>query len=53
MAMIAAQVNADRKSRATQSAKSTNRMAKAVRVTVRARLSIGNAAFSVGGSSLR
>ena len=46
--MIAAQVNADRKSLATQSAKSTNRMAKAVRVTVRARESMDSAAFSVG-----
>src|ERR1700681_546961 len=53
MARIAAQVSADRKSLATQSAKSTNRMATAARVTARARESMGSAAFSVRRSSLR
>src|SRR4030088_1982214 len=50
--MIAAQVSADRKSRATQRAKSTNRMARTVRVIVRARESMGSAAFLAGQSSL-
>src|ERR1700731_1994989 len=53
MAITAAQTIADRKSLATQSAKSTNRIAKAVRMANCARESIGSAAFSGGRGSLR
>jgi hypothetical protein len=50
--MTAAQVSATRKSRATQAASSTTRIASAVRATVLARESKGNAAFSEGRSAL-
>jgi hypothetical protein len=53
MAITAAQTIADRKSLATQSAKNTNTIAKAVRAANCARESIGSAVFSRGGDSLR
>jgi hypothetical protein len=46
MAITAAQVSATKKSRATQAASNTTRIAIATRATVRARESKGNAAFS-------
>src|ERR1700720_1866198 len=52
MAITAAQVSADRKSLATQSAKSTTRIANAVRVTNRARASMGSTLFSGVRSSI-
>jgi hypothetical protein len=44
--------NADRRSLATQNAKSTTRIANVVRVTNRARASMGGTLFSIGRSSL-
>src|SRR5580693_3963757 len=52
MAMTAAQVSADRRSLATQSAKSTIRIANAVRVINRARASMGSTLFSGVRSSI-
>ena len=52
MAITAAQVTADRKSLATQNAKNATRIANAVRVTNRARASMGSTLFSEGGTSL-
>jgi hypothetical protein len=52
MAITAAQASADRRSLATQNAKSTTRIANVVRVTNRARASMGGTLFSIGRSSL-
>jgi hypothetical protein len=53
MAITAAQVSAGRKSLATQSAKSPNRIAKAVREIARAREPMGGAVSSGGRGPLR
>jgi hypothetical protein len=52
MAITAAQASADRRSLATQNARSTTRIANVVRVTNRARASMGSTFFSGGRSSI-
>ena len=52
MAITAAQLTADRKSLATQNAKNATRIANAVRVTNRARASMGSTLFSGVRSSI-
>jgi hypothetical protein len=52
MAIIAAQISAIKKSRATQAAKSTTRSATAVRQTARAYESKGSTGLLIGRSSL-
>src|ERR1700736_3677986 len=52
MASDAAQASADRRSLATQNARSTTRIANVVRVTNRARASMGSTFFSGGRSSI-